>query len=155
MPRSNGFVPPKGWSYAVTHRPPATFPPSKMYTRSAEDMFLEMRKPWISPNGLGSAIQMQEFFVNRAGPRLPMHRRLAIKLSSEYLRIELRHLRLQEKKGIFRSEQRILDMLSNELAYAIMQRTFNLNKQPRPVYPPPPMHKRIGGRNGFNGPYKP
>ena len=152
----HGFVPPKGgWSYAVTHRPPATFPPRKMYTKSAEEMYLQMRTPRISPNGLGSAIQMQEFFANRAGLRLPDERWHAIKLSSAYLRIELRHLRLQSRRGFFRSEERLLEALQNELAYVLLHREFGLESQPKPVYPPPAQSDRIGGRNGHNGRFRP
>lgn len=131
-----------------------------MYTKSAREMYIAMRSPWVSPNGLASAIQMQEFFVNRAGSRLPTERRKAIKLSSEYLRIELKHLKLQlalkrGKLGYHRTDKRVKDMLNNELAYQLMRREFDLDMLPRPVHPPPQAEKRIGGRNGYNGPYKP
>jgi len=147
---------PKLWSHDVTHRPPATFPPGGLYTKSAEEMYLEMRKPSISPNGLGSAIQMQIFFINRAGRNLPQERKDAIWLSVEYLRIELAHFHYIARRGASISKpERIMEMACNEIAYAVMARTFNLHKQPKPVYPPPKPADRIGGRNGYNGPYKP
>jgi hypothetical protein len=126
-----------------------------MYTRDAKTMYLEMRKPSVSPNGLGSAIQMQIFFVNRAGRKLPQERKDEIWRSVEYLRIELAHLRYSHKSVSFRNEEKILEVLNNEVAYGLMEREFKLNKQPKPVYPPPPSEKRIGGRNGYNGPYVP
>lgn len=146
---------PKLWSHDVTHRPPATFPPGGMYTKSAGEMYLEMRKPWVSPNGLGSAIQMQIFFVNRAGRKLPQERKDAIWKSVEYLRIELMHLRAQSGKIGVRNEELLLEALQNELAYSLLAKELKLQKEPKPVYPPPAPEKRIGGRNGFNGPYKP
>lgn len=112
-------------------------------------MFLEMRKPTISPNGLGSAIQMQIFFVNRSGRRLPQERRDAIWQSVEYLRIELAHLRHRDR-GVSTKEEKIIELLNNELAYALMFKEFQLNKQPKPVYPPPGDSEKIGGRHGYN-----
>jgi hypothetical protein len=126
-----------------------------MYTTSAENMYLEMRKPWVSPNGLGSAIQMQIFYHNRNKRRLPQERKDAIWKSVEYLRIELLHLRTMAGKVGVRNEEKLLEALQNELAYSLMRKEFKLGKQPAPVYPPPPPEKRIGGRNGFNGPYQP
>lgn len=155
MARTVEVKDPKLWSHDVTHRPPATFPPGGMYTKSAEHMYLEMRKPSVSPNGLGSAIQMQIFFVNRAGRNLPQERKDAIWKSVEYLRIELAHLNHTYRSVSFRNEKKILEVLQNEFAYRLMVKELKLGRQPQPVYPPPKPDKRIGGRNGYNGPYQP
>jgi hypothetical protein len=123
-----------------------------MYTKDGVTQFLEMRLPNISPNGLGSAINMQVFFVNRAGLRLSPWRREQILLSAELLGIELRHLKYQseDRRVNPRNEEQVLEMLNNELAYVLMAREFKLARQPKPVYPPPPKSKWIGGRNGYN-----
>lgn len=118
-----------GWSHAVTHRPPATFPAPKIYTKSAKEIYLHMRLPQISPNGLASAIQMVQFFINRAGRKLPERRKKVLQKAVLLLRTELAYLKQYDK--------------------------FGLSYQPSPVHPPPARDKRIGGRNGFNGPYKP
>lgn len=159
MARTVELKDPKLWSHDVTHRPPATFPPGGMYTKSAEHMYLEMRKPTVSPNGLGSAIQMQIFFVNRAGKNLPQERKDAIWKSVEYLRIELEHLRhpsgapgAHDPK---KAEEKALAWVQNEFAYKLIARALKLGKEPKPIYPPPSAAKRIGGRNGYNGPYQP
>lgn len=108
------------WSQAVTKRRAATFPPPGTFTRKARDIYLIMRDPSVSPNGLGSAIQMIVFFVNRAGPRLPE----------------------ANKKELNKAAQ----MLRNELAYLKQEHEFGLKNRPKPVYPLPPASKRVGGK---------
>ena len=110
----------KNWSYTVTHRPAATFPPEGTFAKSAGEIYLIMRRPDVSPNGLGSAIQMTRFFVNRAGKRLPENRRKVLEKAIEMLQIELRYLR-QAKR-------------------------FKLDEQPTPVFPLPSTDKRVGGK---------
>jgi hypothetical protein len=65
----------RNWSYAVTHRKPGTFPPAGTFTLPGEKMAKVMAKPEVSPNGLGSAIQMVQFFINRAGKKLDPKRK--------------------------------------------------------------------------------
>jgi hypothetical protein len=115
-----------------------------MYTKDVRSMYLEMRKPWVSPNGLGSAIQMQIFFVNRAGRKLSQERKDAIWESIEYLRIELKHLRYVHGRISFRNDDKVIDFLQNELAFLLLTKQLRLNREPMPVYPPPPSAKRIG-----------
>lgn len=110
----------KNWSYAVTHRPGATFPPEGTFSKSAGEIYLTMRRPDVSPNGLGSAIQMVNFFINRAGKALPSERKKVLEKAIELLQTELRYLQ-QAKK-------------------------YKLDQQPKPVFPLPPKEKRIGGK---------
>jgi hypothetical protein len=110
----------KNWSYAVTHRPAATFPPPGTFTKKARDIYLIMRDPKISPNGLGSAIQMTVFFINRAGKRLPEANKKELSKAVEMLRIELAYLKQAHECG--------------------------LEAKPKPVFPLPPESKRVGGR---------
>lgn len=81
----------KGWSYAVTHRVPATFHSVGAFTRSAEEIYKEMRRPEVSPKGLASAISMNQFFINRAGKALDPKRREEVKKSIRYLQAELKY----------------------------------------------------------------
>lgn len=41
-------------------------------------------------------------------------------------------------------------MLRIELAYLKQAHEVGLRGRPKPVYPPPSLDKRIGGRNGYN-----
>jgi hypothetical protein len=108
------------WSAAVTHRPPATFPPDGTFTKSAKEIYLIMRRPDISPNGLGSAIQMTQFFANRAGVKLPQKQKEQLLKAVRMLQIELAYLRQAEE--------------------------CHLDSQPSPVFPLPPPEKRVGGK---------
>jgi len=83
-----------------------------------------MRDPKISPNGLGSAIQMCVFFINRAGRKIPPRQKANIQKAVEWLRLEHQWLKHAER--------------------------FELDKQPKPVFPMPPVGKRVGGRYGYN-----
>jgi hypothetical protein len=106
----------------VTHRPPATFPPPNTFNRKAKEVYLIMRRPKVSPNGLASAIQMTQFFINRAGKAMPEKQKHELRKAIEMLRIELRFLKQSEACG--------------------------LKGKAKPVHPPPA--KRIGGRFGYN-----
>lgn len=110
----------RNWSYAVTHRPPATFPPEGLYTKDAKTIYLAMRRPDVSPNGLASAIMMVQFFINRSGKNLPIKRKLALKKAIYMLRVELRYLNQREQ--------------------------CKLDDEPIPVFPPPEI--KIGGKHG-------
>lgn len=65
----------KGWSAAVTARKPGTFPPRGIFTKSASEIARVMSSKKVSPNGIGSGIQMVQFFINRAGKRLAPDRK--------------------------------------------------------------------------------
>jgi hypothetical protein len=94
----------KGWSYGVTHRVPATFHSVGAFTRSAEEIYKEMRRPEVSPRGLASAIQMNQFFINRAGKALDPKRREEVQRSIRYLQAELKY-RNALSKGTNDAEQ--------------------------------------------------
>jgi len=53
----------------------ATFPPKDLYTKDAETIARVMATKKVSPKGLGSAIRMVTFYINRAGRDLPAARR--------------------------------------------------------------------------------
>jgi NCAIR mutase (PurE)-related protein len=79
-----------------------------------------MRRPDVSPNGLGSAIQMVRFFVNRAGVKIPT----------------------RQKQNCLKA----IKMFQIELAYLKQAEVCELHKEPQPVYPLPAPNMRVGGR---------
>jgi hypothetical protein len=48
----------------------STFPPKNLYTKDAETIARIMATKKVSPKGLGSAIRMVQFYINRAGKKL-------------------------------------------------------------------------------------
>jgi tRNA(adenine34) deaminase len=63
----------------------STFPPAGLFARSAEVIAETMARPDVSPGGLGGAIRMVTFFVNRAGRTLPETRRAELDRAKQLL----------------------------------------------------------------------
>lgn len=72
------------WSAAVTSA--STFPPQGLFTRDAETIAATMALPEVSPGGLGAAIRMVSFFINRAGRGLTAARRAELERAKALLR---------------------------------------------------------------------
>jgi Protein of unknown function (DUF3175) len=53
----------------------STYPPAKTFTGSAEEIARTMARKDVSPKGLGSAVRMIQYFINRSGKNLPAERR--------------------------------------------------------------------------------
>lgn len=53
----------------------STFPPPGLFARDAETIAATMARPDVSPGGLGAAIRMVTYYLNRAGRLLPRARR--------------------------------------------------------------------------------
>jgi len=53
----------------------STFPPRRTFTGSAMQIARTMARKDVSPKGLGSAIKMIQYFINRAGRGLAPTRR--------------------------------------------------------------------------------
>jgi len=83
MPAQEGAAP-RRWSRAVTTD--STFPPAGLFTRDARSIAETMARPEVAPGGLGPAIRMLTFFINRAGRRLPAARRAELELAKQLLR---------------------------------------------------------------------
>ena len=64
----------------------STFPPPGLFTADAETIAATMARPEVSPGGLGAAIRMVSFFVNRAGRNLPEARRAELERAKDLLR---------------------------------------------------------------------
>src|SRR5215471_12545801 len=68
----------------------STYPPEGLYKKDAEAIARVMATKKVSPKGLGSAIRMVQFYINRAGKNLPASRVKALE--------KAKHI-LQEKKN--------------------------------------------------------
>ena len=82
----------KRWSHNVTTV--STFPPEGTFTKNPEMIAKIMARKDVSPKGIGSAIRMVQFFINRAGKTLPAERKEALEEAKQLLRERLR----KEKK---------------------------------------------------------
>lgn len=63
----------KGWISAVNTV--STYPPAGTFTGSAASIARIMARKDVSPLGLGSAIKMVQYFINRSGKNLSPERR--------------------------------------------------------------------------------
>lgn len=72
------------WSAAVATA--STFPPPGLFAMDAATIAATMARPEVSPGGLGAAIRMVSFFINRAGRALPADRRAELEKAKRLLR---------------------------------------------------------------------
>ena len=88
----------KKWSQAVTDGPARTYARKGTHTGTAEEIYHEYRRKGVSPKGLGSAIRMLTFYINRAGKNL--HNGDAIRKAREMLQADLakEHAKQDKKK---------------------------------------------------------
>ena len=63
----------------------STFPPAGLYTKDAKTIARVMATTKVSPKGIGSAIRMVQFFLNRAGTTLSASRRREIEKAKAIL----------------------------------------------------------------------
>jgi hypothetical protein len=63
----------------------STFPPPGTFGRDAEHIARVMASPKVSPKGIGSAIRMIQFFLNRGGSRLSAGRRRELERAKRLL----------------------------------------------------------------------
>lgn len=84
------------WSQPVTDGPARTFAKKGTHTGSAEEIYKEYKKKSVSPKGLGSAIRMITFFINRAGKNL--HNGPALRKARSMLQADLKKLHDKEEK---------------------------------------------------------
>lgn len=74
---------PKGWIKKVNTI--STFPPSGIFTKSSAEIARTMARSDVSPKGIGSAIRMIQYFINRAGKNLPESRRRVLERAKKLL----------------------------------------------------------------------
>jgi len=63
----------------------STFPPPGLFTKDAETIARVMATKRVSPKGLGSAIRMVQYMLNRAGSNLPAGRRRELERAKRIL----------------------------------------------------------------------
>jgi len=82
----------KKWSHNVTTV--STYPPEGIFTKDAETIARVMASKEVSPKGIGSAIRMVQFYINRAGKNLPESRKTELEKAKEILRKKLKQEKL-------------------------------------------------------------
>lgn len=73
----------KRWSAKV--KTVSTDPPKGLYTKDAKTIARVMATKKVSPKGIGSAIRMVQFFINRAGKTLSLSRRRELERAKQIL----------------------------------------------------------------------
>lgn len=63
----------------------STYPPQGTFALPAEKLARVMARPDVSPKGLGSAIRMVQFFINRSGRNLSPKRRKELERAKRML----------------------------------------------------------------------
>src|SRR5437016_4787598 len=71
------------WSSKV--KTVSTYPPQDLYTKDAETIARVMATKKVSPKGLGSAIRMVQFYINRAGKTLSAKRKRQLEKAKRIL----------------------------------------------------------------------
>ena len=67
----------------------STYPPAGTFTGSAEQIAEVMAQKEVSPKGLGSAIKMVQYFINRSRKNLRESRRLELEKAKRILQERL------------------------------------------------------------------
>jgi tRNA(adenine34) deaminase len=73
----------------------STAPPPELFTKNAATIVRVMASKRVSPKGLGSAIRMVQYFINRGGRRLSPTRRQELEKAKRLL--QARHRRKEAK----------------------------------------------------------
>ena len=68
----------------------STYPPKDIFTKDAETIARVMSSKEVSPKGIGSAIRMFQFYINRAGKNLPESRKGELEKAKEILEEKLK-----------------------------------------------------------------
>jgi hypothetical protein len=63
----------------------STFPPQDTFTKDAKTIARIMASKKVSPKGLGSAIRMIQYFINRSGKGLPAGRKRELEKAKHIL----------------------------------------------------------------------
>ena len=63
----------------------STAPPEGIFTKDAKTIAKTMADPYVSPKGIGSAIRMIQYFINRAGKGLTKSRRKELEKAKKIL----------------------------------------------------------------------
>ena len=80
---------PKTKKWVQTVKTISTYPPEGIFTKDAETIARVMSSKEVSPKGIGSAIRMVQFYINRGGRNLPENRKRELEKAKEILRKEM------------------------------------------------------------------
>ena len=83
-----GAFMPKKWSQKV--KTVSTFPPEGTFTKDVRFIARIMASPKVSPKGLGSAIRMIQYFINRSGKDLSTQRKYELEKAKRLLQAKVR-----------------------------------------------------------------
>jgi len=76
----------------------STFPPTDTFNQDAETIAKVMASKTVSPKGLGSAIRMVQYFINRAGKSLSAAHKRELERAKHILQ-EKKRRQAARKKG--------------------------------------------------------
>jgi len=68
----------------------STYPPRAPFTKDAATIARTMARKMISPKGIASGIRMIQFFINRAGKKLPKGRKRELEKAKRILQAKLK-----------------------------------------------------------------
>jgi tRNA(adenine34) deaminase len=88
MPRTRKAAAKERWVGQV--KTVSTFPPEGTFTKDAETIAEIMAREDVSPKGVGSAIRMVQYFINRAGKNLPKERKDELEKAKRILQARAR-----------------------------------------------------------------
>jgi tRNA(adenine34) deaminase len=74
---------PKKWVHTI--KTVSTYPPKGIFTKDAETIAKVMARKDVSPKGIGSAIKMIQYFINRAGKGLTPARKKELEKAKKIL----------------------------------------------------------------------
>ncbi len=83
----------KKWVQDVTTD--STYPPEGIFTKDAETIARVMAKKDVSPKGIGSAIRMVQYFINRAGKGLSKKRKKELEKAKKLLQERMKSKKAQ------------------------------------------------------------
>lgn len=76
----------------------STFPPPGVFRKDAQTIAKTMADKKVSPKGIGSAIRMIQYFINRAGKGLPPTRRRQLERAKAILHEKLERQKASQDK---------------------------------------------------------
>jgi hypothetical protein len=88
---------PRRWVRRVTTE--STYPPDGTFNKDAKTVARVMASKGVSPKGIGSGIRMVQFFINRAGKKLPDSQRKELEEAKRILREKLRKQKVKEGRA--------------------------------------------------------
>ena len=92
------------WSQKV--KTISTYPPKGLFNKSGSVIASVMARSDVSPKGLGSAIRMVQFYINRAGKTLSPERKIQLEKAKKILQEKNKKEKRSRKKSKSKSRSR-------------------------------------------------